>query len=220
LGFGYFSDVWGRKLAFNITLLIMSVFGIIAAFAPSYNVLCIISGMIGVGIGGNLPIAGNLFLESTNKENLLTLLSVFWSLGNILSASLGWSLLPPFSCLNEDLGDHVNCEDNRGWRYLLFTQGSINIIFWVGTCFFRYHDSVKYLLARGRTCEVVDILAQLKKDNKVHNLDIKVADLVVIPASLDNDQKQSLSGLFSRRNARVTIVRYFKQSKSNELNIC
>lgn len=43
---------------------------------------------IGLGVGGNLPVDGALFIEfiPTASGNLLTLLSIFWPVGQLISS--------------------------------------------------------------------------------------------------------------------------------------
>jgi MFS family permease len=44
--------------------------------------------LIGVGAGGNLPVDGTMFLEFIpgNKQYLLTFLSVWWALGQVVAS--------------------------------------------------------------------------------------------------------------------------------------
>jgi MFS family permease len=53
---GIGSDIIGRRLAFNLTLLIAGVFGIAAGAAPSWIGACGLFAALGVGVGGNLPV--------------------------------------------------------------------------------------------------------------------------------------------------------------------
>jgi MFS family permease len=53
---GIGSDIMGRRLAFNFTLLIAGVFGIAAGAAPSWISACGLFAALGVGVGGNLPV--------------------------------------------------------------------------------------------------------------------------------------------------------------------
>lgn len=46
---GTLSDVYGRKQAFNFTLIVTTVFGIGASFANSYWLLCLL--ILGLGFG-------------------------------------------------------------------------------------------------------------------------------------------------------------------------
>lgn len=52
---GYLSDIFGRRTLFIVTIIIGGFFVGATAFSTSYTMLCIISGLMGVGIGGNLP---------------------------------------------------------------------------------------------------------------------------------------------------------------------
>lgn len=84
------SDVVGRRLAFNCTLAITSIFGVAAGAAPNWIGACALFACVGLGVGGNLPVDGALFLEflPMASGNLLTLLSVWWPVGQLIS-SLG-----------------------------------------------------------------------------------------------------------------------------------
>jgi len=52
----------GRRLAFNATLFLAGVFGIAAGAAPTWIGACALYACIGLGVGGNLPVDGALFL--------------------------------------------------------------------------------------------------------------------------------------------------------------
>jgi MFS family permease len=85
---GVASDVIGRRLAFNFTLFLAGVFGLAAGGAPTWIGACALYACIGLGVGGNLPVDGALFLEflPQSSGNLLTLLSVFWPVGNLIAS--------------------------------------------------------------------------------------------------------------------------------------
>jgi len=92
---GLGSDVWGRRISFNVTLLIVGIFGTAAGGSPDYIVLSIMTGMPisdslklslshstglwSIGIGGNLTVDSSLFLEFLPASHgyLLTVLSVW-----------------------------------------------------------------------------------------------------------------------------------------------
>lgn len=71
------SDSQGRTPAFNLTLLLTSIFGMLSAFAPSFFWLCVALFGLGTGVGGSMPTDGTLFLENIPKTHhyLLTALS-------------------------------------------------------------------------------------------------------------------------------------------------
>lgn len=71
-----------------------------------------------------MPTDGTLFLENLphSKQYLLTLLSVFFSFGAVLSAVVGLVLLPGKSCRAGDPCD-IAGGANDGWRHALFALG-------------------------------------------------------------------------------------------------
>lgn len=60
---GTASDIVGRRLAFNCTLFLAGTFGLAAGGAPSWIGACALYACVGLGVGGNLPVDGALFLE-------------------------------------------------------------------------------------------------------------------------------------------------------------
>ena len=64
------------------------IFGTLVAFGPTWIITSILFALMGVGVGGNLPVDGALFLEFLPFESnkLLTLLSVWWPVGQLIAA--------------------------------------------------------------------------------------------------------------------------------------
>lgn len=85
---GIASDVIGRRLAFNGTLFIAGVFGLAVGGGNTWIGTCGLYASLGIGIGGNLPVDGALFLEflPTASNGLLTLLSIWWPLGQLIAS--------------------------------------------------------------------------------------------------------------------------------------
>ena len=85
---GIASDVIGRRLAFNATLFLAGVFGLAVGGAPNWVGACALYACLGFGVGGNLPVDGALFLEFLPfaSGNLLTLLSVWWPVGQLVAS--------------------------------------------------------------------------------------------------------------------------------------
>jgi MFS family permease len=88
VGWGFLSDTFGRRITFNTTLLITGVFGVLISLGPTWPLTALLFGLMGVGVGGNLPVDGALFLEflPTADTKLLTLLSAWWPAGQLVSA--------------------------------------------------------------------------------------------------------------------------------------
>ena len=53
---GFGCDVFGRRLAFNLTIGVTAVFALIAAGSPSFAAIGVFASLWSVGVGGNLPV--------------------------------------------------------------------------------------------------------------------------------------------------------------------
>lgn len=82
-----------RKISWNATLLVGGIFGLAAGAAPNFPALCVLIAFVGFGVGGNLPVDGTLFIEFVPGayQYLLTLLSVWWAIGQVVSSLIAVS---------------------------------------------------------------------------------------------------------------------------------
>ncbi|KAJ3074137.1 hypothetical protein HDU98_011986 [Podochytrium sp. JEL0797] len=212
-GWGMISDMIGRKPAFIITLTLGGIFGGAAAFAPNFTVYAVLLGLMGVGIGGNLPIDGSLFLEFIPKErqSLLMLLSLFWPVGSVIGASFSWWLIPTYSCVIDS--GICNGADNRGWRYVLISASLLTFAMLVFRSFFiKMHESPKWLITVGRTEEAVTILKELAAMNG-KEVDISVDDFTDAKSQKESSAESSkrfleaLKSLFAtKKMAYLTVL--------------
>jgi MFS family permease len=63
LFWGLTADIMGRKIAFNVSLVICSVFAIVAGASPNWEVLGLFVCLSAFGAGGNLVLDTAVFLE-------------------------------------------------------------------------------------------------------------------------------------------------------------
>ncbi|TVY31156.1 putative MFS-type transporter protein [Lachnellula hyalina] len=154
---GIGSDIMGRRLAFNMTLFIAGAFGIAAGAAPSWIGACGLFAALGVGVGGNLPVDGALFLEFLPNASggLLTLLSIWWPIGQLVASLIAWAFL----------GGRFSNDD--GWRYFVYTLGTITFcMFLARFALFHLFESPKFLLSRGRQAEAVAVVHGMAFKNR------------------------------------------------------
>lgn len=80
LFWGMTADIIGRKFAFNVSLMICSVFAIVAGASPNWIVLGLFVCLSAFGGGGNLVLDTAVFLEYLPSKNqwLLTLMAAWW----------------------------------------------------------------------------------------------------------------------------------------------
>ncbi|KAJ6625018.1 major facilitator superfamily domain-containing protein [Mycena sp. CBHHK59/15] len=163
---GLGSDVWGRRWSFNLTLLIAGIFGLSAGGSPNFVTLASLLAVVGVGVGGNMPVDSAVFLDlvPASHQYLLTVMSVWWSLGQLLVSLLAWPLIANFSCSSTA----TNCSksDNMGWRYLLFVLGALTLILsLIRFLAFDILESPRFLVGIGKDQEAVDIIHQIATYN-------------------------------------------------------
>ncbi|KAJ5054111.1 uncharacterized protein L3040_000394 [Drepanopeziza brunnea f. sp. 'multigermtubi'] len=154
---GIGSDIMGRRIAFNMTLLLAGVFGIASGAAPTWIGACGLFAALGVGVGGNLPVDGALFLEFLPNASggLLTLLSVWWPVGQLVASLIGWAFLG---------GKYA---EDKGWRYFVYTMGTMTFVMFLARfLLFHLYESPKFLLSRGRQAEAVAVVHGMAKKNR------------------------------------------------------
>ena len=148
-----------------------------AGGAPNWIAVCALYACVGLGIGGNLPVDGALFLEFIpfSSGNLLTLLSVWWPVGNLIASLVAWPLIANYSCeenlqsCNVTGGTEPCCgkENNWGWRYFILTMGALTFVMFLGRfVVFHLFESPKFLLSRGRQAEAVAVVHGIAYHNK------------------------------------------------------
>ncbi|KAI1202921.1 major facilitator superfamily domain-containing protein [Nemania serpens] len=163
---GFGCDVFGRRWAFNLTLGLTALWGLIAASSPSFAAIGIFAAFWSFGVGGNLPVDSAIFLEflPASHQYLLTVLSVDWALAQVVANLIAWGLLSNFTC---DVTDtHCTRAENFGWRYFLITVGGLTLIMFAIRFFaFKIFESPKYLMGKGKDEEAVRIVHEVARRN-------------------------------------------------------
>lgn len=114
---GVLVDIVGRKWAFNMTVLISSVFGLCLGVSNSYTTLLALAAFVGFSMGGNIPIDTTIALEFTPRRRVTVLQRC--------------ALRP---CCHKS--------DNMRWRCLLYSLGAITLlVFLLRFVAFRFQES-------------------------------------------------------------------------------
>ncbi|MCX8045564.1 MAG: MFS transporter [Anoxybacillus gonensis] len=99
LVFGLLADRIGRKQVFIITLLLFSIGSGLSALATTLTVFLILRFFIGMGLGGELPVASTLVSESVaahERGKVVVLLESFWAGGWLLAALISFFVIPAY----------------------------------------------------------------------------------------------------------------------------
>lgn len=173
------SDIIGRRWAFNLTFLITGIFAVVAGSSPTFAAIGVFDAFWSFGVGGNLPVDSAIFLEALPKSHqwLLTVMSLWWALGQILANLISWALISNFSC--DDTSDVCHKKDNWGWRYFLFTMGGITLLMFIARFAFRVFESPRFYLARGDDVRAIETIERIAKINR-KECPITLADLQAI----------------------------------------
>ncbi|EPD49745.1 hypothetical protein HMPREF1210_03192 [Paenisporosarcina sp. HGH0030] len=95
--FGIFADRVGRKNIFIMTLVLFSVASGLSAFSASLAIFLIFRFFVGMGLGGELPVASTLVSESVEAKErgrVVVLLESFWAAGWLIAAIISYFVIP------------------------------------------------------------------------------------------------------------------------------
>jgi MFS transporter, putative metabolite:H+ symporter len=143
---GILADRFGRKPLFQSTLLIYSLATGLCALANGLGMLLGIRFLVGLGLGGELPVASTLVSElspARRRGSMIVLLESFWAYGWILAALIGYFVIPHF-----------------GWR-VAFLIGAVPALY-VLVLRRGIPESPRFLAARGRQDEAEAVMAQVQ----------------------------------------------------------
>jgi MFS family permease len=152
-------------MAFNMTLGITGAFGLIAAGAPTFAGIGAFAALWSFGVGGNLPVDSAVFLEFLpgSHQYLLTILSIYWSVAQVIATLVAWPLLGNLTCQQ---GAVCTRSKNMGWRYFVIAMGGISMIeFIIRVVFFSVFESPKYYMGKGRDEDAVRIVHEVARRN-------------------------------------------------------
>ena len=140
---GTLADRIGRQRLFQWTLLLFSVATGLCALAQGFKSLLVLRFLVGLGLGGELPVASALVTEfspAAHRGRLVVLLESFWSVGALVAALV--ALLIPHNPL--------------GWRFV-FLVGALPSLY-VLVLRRSMPESPRFLLSRGRQRQALEVL--------------------------------------------------------------
>lgn len=97
---GTSADLFGRRPAFNATILLGGIFACAVAGAQNFVAFCSLWAVVGTAAGGNVPVDSIVVLEFVPQtyQWLLVSLSAWWNCGQLIASLLAWVFLAYFSC--------------------------------------------------------------------------------------------------------------------------
>lgn len=181
---GALADRFGRKNTFASTLVIYSIATGLCAFAPNLTVLLVCRFIVGLGLGGQLPVAVTLvseYVPAQVRGRFIVLLESFWGLGWLVAALISYFLIPHF-----------------GW-HIAFLIGGLPL-FYVWVIFSKVPESVPYLINRNRIEEAHMLIQKLERQAGVE----VIQEIEVQPVA--HQQKVSFQQLWQKPFVRRTLM--------------
>jgi len=179
--FGLFADMYGRKPAFALGILLVTVFGVLSAFSRSVEEMILYGFGLGLGIGG-FSVPYDLLCEfcpNSARGVVMMALWTWWTLGSFMVLQLASVTLA-----------------KQGWRTMCVYCAIPPIISTLGL--FWVDESPTWLLVKGRKKEAEAIL---KRAAKTNGIDIGELELVE-----EKEHPLDVRLLFKGDNALRTLL--------------
>ncbi len=181
---GALADRFGRKNVFASTMVLYSIATALCAFAPNLTVLLVCRFLVGLGLGGQLPVAVTLvseYIPAQVRGRFIVLLESFWGLGWLVAALVSYFLIPHF-----------------GW-HIAFLIGGLPL-FYVWVVLTKVPESVPYLINRNRIVEAHQLIQKLEQQAGVE----VIQEIEVLPVA--HQQKVSFQQLWQKPFVRRTLM--------------
>ena len=185
---GPLADRFGRRAMLMLTAALFTVSAVGCAVAPDYSTLVWARILGGLGVGGALLIAPIYIAEIAPPARRGQLVSF-----NQLNIVLGFSAAF-FSNYFLELAGY-------SWRWMLGIEAIPAALY--GILLFTIPQSPRWLAARGRSNEALDVLTRIQGETEAARALDEVRASLRADASL---QKPSLGELFSPRMRRVLVI--------------
>ena len=146
---GLLADRIGRRQVFALTLLVYGLATGASALSETVAVLIAWRFLVGLGLGGELPVASTLvseFAPPRIRGRIIVFLESFWAIGWTLSAVIGFLVVPSSA---------------DGWRWAL-AIGAAPAVYAV-VVRLRLPESVRFLESRGRFREAESTVRRFEK---------------------------------------------------------
>ena len=166
-----------------------------AASKNNYGAVCGIYFLACLGLGGNIPIDATITLEflPQNRRFLVSLLSMWQPVGVVVASAIAYGTTARYRCditlpaCSAVVSGAPCCSvsSNMGWRYEVIVIGTVTLaIFFLRILAFKFYESPKFLISKGRYQDAIDVLHKIAAYNKTTPPTLTVQDFEAIDTEL------------------------------------
>lgn len=173
--------------------------------------------MASIGLGGNIPIDATIALEflPQSKRAYVSLLSMWQPIGVVIASAISYGTAAKWRCditlpACNAVGSGEACctrSSNMGWRYEVIIIGAMTLsVFGARYFVFRFYESPKWLLSKGREQEAIDVLHKIAKFNGAPEPTLTVESF----REIDRLMGIESASAHPNKNAKDVILSVFK----------
>lgn len=192
---GFSGDHLGRKMAYQINLLIFGLASIAAAFSTDMTMLIILRSIIGIGLGAEIVVGFATFAEfvpANDRGKWSSKLSLVGNSAPPIATLIGYLVMPT---LGPDLG----------WRAMFVICGVAALLLWVAR--HGFPESPRWYAARGDLEKADEILTKVENDIEIEK-GIKLQPVYEVETSKESQEIKQIPflSLFKGQLLRRTIL--------------
>lgn len=144
---GFVGDKFGRRMSYQINLLIFAVAGFAAALAPSFEFLVGTRFIMGIGLGAELVLAAAIlgeFVPPRSRGRWTAFLGILVNSGLLFASAIGAVVI-----------------SNFGWRWMFVIGAVLAVVVWLART--RCPESPRWLVIRGRLAEAQRVVEKFEQ---------------------------------------------------------
>jgi putative MFS transporter len=187
---GLTADRFGRRLVFQVTMVIWGLASFAAAGAWSLAALMTFRLFIGIGVGGEAPVAQAMvseLLPAAVRGKYIAFMEGFWAVGYVASGAISFFILPHF-----------------GWRAVFIAVGMFSLVVLVVRR--GLPESPRWLSDRGRFAEAEAVMAKI--ESEVRRRTGRALPEPQVFETETHAHANSFATIFSREYIRRTVMAF------------
>lgn len=188
--FGWLAERRGRMLSLQLSVLVYTLFSFLAAFSWNYTSLSIFRSFQGLGLGGEVPVAGayiNEICKAKGRGRFFMLYEMVFAIGIFCAALTGNIIVP-----------------DLGWR-AMFLIGAVPAVL-IMAMRWMLPESPRWLAAQGRLAEADRIVTSLETLARKGGVELPPIAAVAEVGSRKTRVPELFQGIYRRRTLVVWVI--------------